>query len=324
MGAQLTVVFPDIFGPRLAEALSPMATVRVAPDASDAALTPLLHDADALVSGRFSAAMAAVAPRLRLIQTPGAGTDGLDLASVPEHVTVCNVAGHETGIAEYVIMTMLALNRELLQIDRALRGGDWGDREPQRELRGRHLLVVGLGRIGAQLARYARTFGMTVSGVTRAPDPRRQQQLGLSSIAGLTELPAMLPNADFVALALPLTPDTNDLIGERELAAMRPTAYLINVGRGGLVDEHALYRALRERRIAGAAIDVWYSCAAPGERRAPAGEPFHELDNIIMTPHVAGWTDGTVRYRWAAIAENLRRLAEGEPLLNVIRPSTCA
>src|SRR6185503_8738716 len=123
-----------------------VATVRVGPDASDAALSPLLGDADALVSGRFSAAMAAAAPKLRLIHTPGAGTDGLDLDIIPSQVTVCNVAGHEAGIAEYVVMTMLALTRELFQTDRALRLGDWGDREPQREVRGRTLAIVGVGR----------------------------------------------------------------------------------------------------------------------------------------------------------------------------------
>jgi phosphoglycerate dehydrogenase-like enzyme len=112
------------------------------------------------------------------------------------------------------------------------------------------------------------------------------------------------------------------VVGQCELAAMRSTAYLINVGRGTLVDEHALHRVLRERRIPGAAIDVWYRYPRPGERGLPAIAPFHELDNVIITPHVAGWTDGTVRYRWAAIADNLRRLHAGQPLLNVVRPAS--
>jgi phosphoglycerate dehydrogenase-like enzyme len=316
---RLRVLVPDIFGPRLAEVLREVAMVNVAPDASDTALTPLLGDADALISGRFSRQLAQAAPRLRLIHTPGAGTDGLDLDAIPEHITVCNVFGHEAGIAEYVVLTMLALNRDLIRTDRALRAGDWGDREPQREVRGRTLAMVGLGRIGAQVVRYARVLGMNVIGVTRTPDARRQQELGLARLGGMADLHTMLADADFVVLAVPLTPETDGLIGARELRSMRPTAYLINVGRGGLVDEHALYRALRESWIAGAAIDVWYHYATPGERRAPANEPFHELDNIIMTPHVAGWTDGTVRYRWAAIADNLRRLANGEPLQNVVR-----
>src|SRR4029079_3520912 len=132
--------------------------------------------------------------------------------------------------------------------------------------------------------------------------------LGLARLEPMSELRAVLAAADFVVLAVPLTSETTGLIGERELRTMRRTAYLINVGRGGLIDEHALYRALRERWIAGAAIDVWYQYSVRGQQQAPASEPFHELDNIIMTPHVAGWTDGTVRYRWGVIADNLRRL----------------
>ena len=124
-----------------------------------------------------------------------------------------------------------------------------GDREPQREVRGRKLAVIGVGRIGAQVARYAKVLGMNVLGVTRAPDARRKEELGLTFLGSLADLHAVLAEADFVALSLPLTPETSGLIGERELQTMRRTAYLINVGRGGLVDEHALYRALRERRI---------------------------------------------------------------------------
>jgi phosphoglycerate dehydrogenase-like enzyme len=162
-------------------------------------------------------------------------------------------------------------------------------------------------------------MGVHLIGVTQRPDARRQQDLGLARLEPMSELRAVLAEADFVVLAVPLTPETTGLIGERELHTMRSSAYLINVGRGGLIDEHALYRALHERWIAGAAIDVWYQYSVPGQQRAPATEAFYKLDNIIMTPHVAGWTDGTVRFRWAAIADNLRRLQSGEPLLNVVR-----
>jgi phosphoglycerate dehydrogenase-like enzyme len=193
---------------------------------------------------------------------------------------------------------------------------------PQRELRGRTVAVVGLGHIGARVAEYARALGMRVTGAARSPSANRQAALGLARLAGMAELESVLADADFVVLALPLVTETRGLIGESELSAMKPTAYLINVARGGVIDEHALYRALKERTIAGAAIDVWYRYAADGEHSLPATEPFHELDNIIMTPHVAGWTDGTARYRWAAIADNLRRLQRGEPLLNVVKPGS--
>jgi phosphoglycerate dehydrogenase-like enzyme len=322
MDNHLTVVLPNGFANGLAEVLSQVATVLPAPGAADADLVPLLGEADAIVSARFSRAMAAAAPKLRLVHTPGAGTDGLDITAIPPHVAVCNVFGHEAAIAEYVLMAMLTLNRELFQLDRGLRQGDWGDRAPQRELRGRTVAVVGIGHIGARVARYAQALGMRVTGITRSPEPRRRDELGLARLAGMTDLPELLADADFVVLAVPLVAETTGLIGARELCAMKPTGYLINVARGGVIDEHALYRALKDHTIAGAAIDVWYRYPPDGEVCTPATEPFHELDNIIMTPHVAGWTDGTARYRWAEIADNLRRLQTGEPLLNVVKPAS--
>jgi phosphoglycerate dehydrogenase-like enzyme len=152
MASGLTVVVPNGFGAGLTEALAQVATVLPASGTTDPELVPLLGEADAIVTARFSPAMANAAPRLRLVHAPGAGTDGLDLAALPARVTVCNVFGHEAGIGEYVLMTMLALNRELFQTDRALRQGDWGNRVPQRELRGRTVAVVGLGHIGARVA----------------------------------------------------------------------------------------------------------------------------------------------------------------------------
>jgi phosphoglycerate dehydrogenase-like enzyme len=322
LDTRLKVVVPNSFGSDLVGLLAEVVTVLPAPGAADADVVPLLCDADAIVSARFSPAMAAAATKLRLLQTPGAGTDGLDLQVVPPHVAVCNVYGHEAGIGEYVLMTMLALNRELFQTDRALRRGDWGDRIPQRELRGRSVAVIGVGHIGARVAEYARTLGMRVTGIARSPSAGRQAELGLARLAGPAELADVLADADFVVLALPLVDETRGLIGERELRAMKPTAYLINVARGGVIDQHALYRALKQRTIAGAAIDVWYRYPTANEICAPATEPFHELDNTIMTPHVAGWTDGTARYRWVAIADNLQRLQRGEPLHNVVKPGT--
>jgi phosphoglycerate dehydrogenase-like enzyme len=132
--------------------------------------------------------MAAAAPKLRLVHTPGAGTDGLDLQATPPHVAVCNVFGHEAAIAEYALMAMLTLNRELFQVDRGPRQGDWGDRAPQRELRDRTVVVVGVGHIGAQVARYAQALRMRVTGITRAPAPRRRDELGLARLAGMADL----------------------------------------------------------------------------------------------------------------------------------------
>ena len=319
---QLRVVIPEPFASSFLPSLDAPVTIVVAPSLREEDIAPLLGDADALISPHFSPALTREATRLRLIQTVGAGTDQIDFAAVPPETTVCNVYGHEVAIAEYVLMVMLALNRELIGMDQRLRQGDWRDHEysrPQRELRGRALAVVGLGHIGMEVARYARQFGMRVIAVTRSPDPVRYAALGLAFLGGMGELRTVLAEADFVALAVPLTATTTDLIGARELRAMKSSAYLINVARGGVANEHDLYRALADRVIAGAALDVWYRPPSLDVTCLPANEPFHTLPNLIMTSHVAGWTDGTIANRWAAINENLRRLIAGETLCNIVR-----
>ena len=133
-------------------------------------------------------------------------------------------------------------------------------------------------------------------------------------------LDTLLAQADFVLLALPLDGSTAGLIGDARIALMKSTAVIINVARGALIDERALYEACRDRRIGGAVIDTWYRYPAAGETRAaPSALPFHELDNVIMTPHGSGWTEGLLPRRCRLIAQNLDRVARGEPLQNIVR-----
>lgn len=318
----LRVVIPAPFVEQFQRALTLPVTVITAPSLRDEDIAPLLADADVLISTRFSPILASRGEGLRLIQTVGAGLDQIDFAAVPAQATVCNVFGHEIAIAEYVLMAALALNRDLVGMDQRLRQGDWRDHEyqrPQRELRGRTLAVIGLGHIGAEVARYARRLGMRVIAVTRSPDSEMEAELDLAFLGGTGDLLHALAEADFVVLAVPLNATTENLIGPRELNAMKTSAYLINIARANIVNERALYQALQDRTIAGAAVDVWYRSQVADEQCFPANLPFHTLTNIIMTPHVAGWTDGTVEYRWKAINENLRRLIAGESLLSVVR-----
>jgi phosphoglycerate dehydrogenase-like enzyme len=280
-----------------------------------------LDGVEVLISETFSAGIAAAGNRLRLVQTTGAGTDGIDFQAVGPAVAVCNVAGHANAIAEFAIMSMLALSRDLLRLDRSLRRGDWGDRQPRPELLERNLLLIGFGRIGQALASYARTFGMRVRALTRTPDVQRAvgvDYLGRLDAAALRE---HLPWADFVVVAVPAAQETRGLLGARELGMLKPSAFVVNVGRGAVIDEQPLYEALRSGQLAGAAIDVWYQYPDGGASRLPAASPFHELPNVIMTPHVAGWSNETTEYRWRTIADNVRRCAAGEPLLNVVQPA---
>ena len=284
----------------------------------DAAMASLLAGADVLVSGAYRAEWrpASVA-RLRLIQCTGAGVDGIHLPSVPAGCMVCNVYGHERGVAEQAFLHLLALHKGLFRLDAALRQGDWLPEQPYLpEMIGNHLLVLGAGEIGQALVRWGRFLGMDVTVLTRRPANDRVGP-GVRHLGGLDELPRHLPAADFIVVAIPAATGTVDLIAAREFALMKPTACLVNVGRGPVINEQALYDALRTRRIAGAGLDVWYQYpSAPGQKQLPARLPFHELDNIIMTPHKP--TAETMAYRWRAIAGNIARLARGEALLRVV------
>ena len=140
---------------------------------------------------------------------------------------------------------------------------------------------------------------------------------------GLDELPAFMGSCDAVLVSLPLTANTQGLVGASAIAAMRPDAVLLNVGRGPVIDEQALYEALKNRRIGGAVIDTWYQYpTATQPECTPSRFDFAALDNVLMTPHMSGWTAGTVRRRQETLADNITRLSRGEPLLNVLRAAS--
>lgn len=237
---------------------------------------------------------------------------------------LANPYGHETGIAEYVIGAMLSLTRNFTRLDAKLRQGVWESQwaadtsapPPWPELAGKTLAILGYGRIGQAVAHRARAFGMDVQAIRRSA--RHSSLPEGAPVGGPGSLDEILRRADYLAVTVPLTAETRGLIGERELRLMKRSSVLINVARGGLVNQAALYRALAEGTIAGAAIDVWYRYPTDATATLPANEPFHELSNVLMTPHVAGWTDGMLEARSRFIAENVRRIANGETLLNLV------
>jgi phosphoglycerate dehydrogenase-like enzyme len=288
----------------------------------DREIVEQLGEVDVLVSMAFTREMAAAAPRLRLVQVPGAGLDRVDRGALGPGTALANAYGHDTGIAEYVLGTMLALSRSFCRIDADLRRGQWdsvwsGAAVPLwPELAHKTLGIVGYGRIGQAVARRARAFDMEVLALRR--DPGRPDPHGLAFVRGPEALDEVLGRADYLALTLALTPDTRGLIDARRLGLMKPTAILINVARGEVVDEDALFQALSDRTIAGAALDVWYRYPAGGAPTAPGHRPFHTLPNVLMTPHVSGWTEGMMDARAAVVAENIHRIARGEAPLNQI------
>jgi phosphoglycerate dehydrogenase-like enzyme len=285
-----------------------------------------LADVDVLVTMVLTQTMAGAFMRLKLVQVPGAGLDRIERSAIPSGIWLANVYGHENGIAEYVIGAIVALTRDFFRLDAALRQGDWqsqwaiGTAPPPvwSELSGKTIGILGYGRIGQAVARRARAFDMHVYVVRR--DVQRSAEDGVAFLGGPDATDEVIQRSDYLMISMPATRDTIRLLDRRRLGLMKPTAFLINVARAEIIDEDALYEALAGRSIAGAALDVWYRYPSVIGPALPATRPFHDLSNVLMTPHVSGWTDGMLEARSKLIAENIRRVAQGETPLNLVDP----
>lgn len=279
------------------------------------ALAAGVNGVDVLAQGSvlWDGALLARAGKLRLIQSLSVGVEHFDLAGLRARgIRLANAQGCVDGaVAEHAMGLMLTLTRQLHLARDAQKARHFGGRigDPARrpgELAGRTLLVVGLGAIGARLAVLAKAFGMRVTGLRR--DPALGPE-GADAVIGPAGLAQALTQADIVALACPLTPETGSLIDAAALASMKPSALLINVARGKVVDEPALIAALQAGRIAGAGLDCFW--AEP----LPPDSPLWAMENVVLTPHSAGET-GHYEERLAAILlENVARLRRGEARL---------
>jgi phosphoglycerate dehydrogenase-like enzyme len=321
----MKVAFAGTFAVRLADRVR--ARLEVPCDvviADETEVVPQLADVDVLVTLAFTPAMGAAARCLKLVQVPGSGLNRIDRAALPAGTRLANAHGHDTGIAEFVMGAMLASTWGFGRLDASLRRGAWTspwamDAEPPPawpELSGKTLAILGYGRIGRRLARLAGAFDMEIRAIRRAPADGDAREVAF--LGGIESLDDVLKQADYVVVTLPLTPQTQGLLGARELGLMKPTAILVNVARAEIVDEDALYDALVTKAIGGAALDVWYRYPTGPGQALPSRRPFHALSNVLMTPHVAGWTEGTLNARAQLIAENIGRVARNEPPLNLI------
>ena len=256
----------------------------------------------------------------RLFHAPAAGTDAVNTALLPAQCTLANCFGHENAIAEYVIAALLMRHVPLARADadlRAQRWTYWAGRPTalRTELGAQTLGLVGFGHIAQTVAQRAKAMGMRVHVANRSPITHAVVDQSWT-LDGLHEF---MGSCDAVVVSLPLTENTQGLIDAAAIAAMRPDAVLLNVGRGAVIDEQALYEALKTRQIGGAVIDTWYQYPTPTQAEcAPSRFDFASLDNVLMTPHMSGWTSGTVRRRQETLAENIGRLSRGEALINVL------
>jgi len=248
-------------------------------------------------------------PALKLVCVAATGTNNVDLkAAKALGITVCNVRGYATpAVSQHAIALMLALSTRLIDYREAVRAGRWQQARqfclldyPIRELAGKTLGIIGYGELGQAVARLGEAFGMKLLVAQRPGGPAEK---------GRVPLPELLPQVDVLSLHCPLTPQTQNLIGARELALMKRDAILINTARGGIVDEQALVDALRERRIGGAGIDVL--TVEPPVNGNVLLDP--DIPNLIVTPHSA-WASRETRQRLVAeVVANIRAFTEGTP-----------
>ncbi|WP_082506690.1 2-hydroxyacid dehydrogenase [Arthrobacter sp. Leaf337] len=282
-----------------------------------------LAGADVVVCSSLGPVEAEAAGRVRLVHVTGAGYDKISFPHLAQSALVANTFHHARPIAEHVLMVTLMLSRNVAAADREVRQGQWrtiatADDVPFHPvLADLTLGLVGLGSIGAEVARMAGSLGMKVRAVRRNPAAALPQGVSLDRVGGNNELHELLAASDVVVVTVPLDSGTEGMIGAAELSAMKPSAFLINVARGPVVDQAALYAALKERRIAGAGLDVWWGSPADGVV-PPAELPFASLQNTVLTPHHSGHARTTFERRAADIAANIGLLARGGELVNLV------
>ena len=311
------VLVTDPIDPAGIALLETGAEVRRCPDAAPDTIRRMAVEADALViRSRLPEDIFEAAPRVRAVTVHGTGTDLIPLASASEHgVMVANVpGGNAQSVAEHCLLGMMLLARNFRAIDAAIRSGPWDAAralaEPMVELGGKTLGLVGVGHIGSRLAKIcAGGLGMRVLGNQRNLD---RLPAGVAPAA----LEELLAQADFVVLTCPLTPQTHHLMNAARLAAMKRSAFLVNVGRGPVIDEDALVEALREGRIAGAMLDVYE------HYRLEPGHPLFSLPNAVLTPHLAGSARESRANVARIAAQETLRMLDGLPPRNFVNAAT--
>jgi phosphoglycerate dehydrogenase-like enzyme len=316
----LIVHFPTLPAPSTLDELRPLLNGEVR--LSSGALDAQPADADILVAGSVSAEQLARSPKLAAVIVPYAGIPFATQELLRRHPNIAlhNLHFNDQSTGEMALALMMAATKHVAALDRRLRRGDWrwdDETHPTGTFPGKTALILGYGAIGRRVAPVCRALGMQVIGVRRhEPDVPQQDGVALYSVAHLAEL---LPRADVLICLLPHTRETEGLLGAGELALLPGNCIVVNVGRGPVIDEEALYAALAERRIRAAGIDVWYQYPEGDDARGstyPSRLPFHDLDNVVMTPHRGGWLEDFETLRVAALAELLNAAGEGQEMAN--------
>jgi phosphoglycerate dehydrogenase-like enzyme len=324
------VIFDDnapLYADLLRGALETEWRVEVGPNSAEW-LRQHIAEADAAIGLRLPRELLASAAKLKLLQFPGAGFMHRDPEELPLGCRHANVYEHEIPVAEYVFLALLTLGTGLPETSAAFQRGEWlGNGRvggaPHRELFGGKLGLIGFGHIGQEVARRAEAFGLAVQAIRSTAGLQRYRDGHAHILGGPEALPELLTTSDFVVVACSLTSKTEGLLTGERLRLLKPHAILINVSRAEIIEEAALFEALRERWFAAAALDVWYRYPSrAGERLHGSEYPFHALPNVLATPHSSAWTEPMIARRAQQMAANLDRLARNEPLERVVLTGT--
>ncbi|MGD0159312.1 MAG: hydroxyacid dehydrogenase [Candidatus Bathyarchaeia archaeon] len=296
--------------------LRKVGTVIIASGTSEESLIKEAKDADAIVVrlAKITGRIIENTDRLKVIARTGVGVDNIDVAAATKkRVMVVNLPVMNTdSVAEHALCLILAMAKNLIEFDREVRKGNWGIRDrllPKNiDLIDKTLGIVGLGTIGIAVARKAKGLNMRVLYQSRRRKADLEKELGIE----YTDLPTLLKEADFITVHIALSKETERMFGEKEFKTMKKTAYFINTSRGGVVDQKALYSALEDGRIAGAALDVFE------EEPIKATDPILKLQNLIVTPHVAGHTRDSRIKMIVVLAEDVVRALNGKTPVNLV------
>jgi len=292
----------DVFAERLGPQL-PALAFRCAHNAAEALAR--CSDCEILVirTDEISAKLVAAMPKLKLIQALTTGVDHIvALPNLPPHVTVAAARGfHGPQMSELAFLFMLAFARKFPAVIENQKQHRW-DRREQRLLEGRTVVIVGVGRIAEDLARRCQVFGMRVAGVTSRPSVP-----GFDALYPRARIAEAAGQADFLIVLAPYTRENHHLVDTKVIAAMKPECVLINIARGGVVDEEALRQALVAGRIAGAGLDVFQ------KEPLPPDSPLWDTPNVIITSHVGGMSENYAEQVMPLLADNLRAFADGKP-----------
>jgi len=284
-------------------------------------LAELAADADIILCITLSQKVALAAKNLKLVQMIGAGVDDIpfNVLKARKEVVVANTSGaNPTPLAEGAVALVLAVAKHIVHRHNLFPEGD-STTQVGVELRGKTAGIIGIGHVGMEVARILKAFDMKIYATKRDPKVTSDLKFIPDFLGGPSDLDYVLMHSDFLVITAPLTPETRGLIGERELHLMKHTAYIVNVGRGPIIQEEPLYRALKEGWIAGAGLDVWWSEPwwDPTPKSSQTVEyEFWKLPNVIATPHNIAQTDAGMGAELQLATENIQRVSEGKPPIN--------